>query len=146
MSDPSPRLGNLGVPVGCVLLLAGFFLPWLSFGALSGMEIAADREKAAMAIAVARPAHVSSAMGLRLLLFVPILALVTLMIEMTVPPGHPERLLARLGVLLAGGTLTLFFLYVGIVYAPYLAAGFWGSCMGAMFILVGGVFDAARRE
>ncbi len=146
MSDTTPRFGNPGVPVGCILVLAGFVLPWLAFGNLSGLEIGADPEKAATAAAVVRSVHRFPPGAMRMLYFVPLLALSTLLLDVSVPVGNRERTFARLGVLVAGGTLTLFFLYVGIRFLPYLASGFWGSCMGSLFILVGGIFNAARRE
>ncbi len=144
-SDSGVR-GNVGVPIGSILILIGFFLPWLAFGGLSAAQIAANPDRMAAALGVlSRDVPAPGAVA-RALLVIPILALSTLMIDVATPPGHPARLAARLGVLLAGALLTAFFLLAGVLYGRHLTSGFWGSCMGALFILVGGIFNAARSE
>lgn len=147
--DPrdAPAYGNVGVPVGCLIVIVCFFLPWTAPKGASAMEISGDPFKALTALSHVLEVHTEKPLAYtRVLYLVPILALSTLMLEITVPPGHGGRILARLAVLAAGATLCLFFVSLGILHASKLAGGFWGSLTGALFIFVGVLFNVFRGE
>jgi hypothetical protein len=140
------RHGNPGVPVGCILLVACFFLPWVPVIGLSAVRIASDPEAAEAAFGALGLGHPSPIHVTRLLFFVPLLALSTWMLDASVPPGASGRLAAKIGVLMSGVVLAFFFAAMGFFFGPHLGAGFWGSLMGSLFILVGVIFNVARNE
>ena len=142
---PQPA-GNLGVHLGTLLVLIAFCLPWVAFGNLSALKIALfreDAEVAALALNLS-PEHVT--IVTRMLFMVPLLAIATLVVELSVPPRSPQRMAARLSVLCAGGALTTMFASVGIRMGSMLTYGFWAAMMGAMFITVGALFNVFRDE
>lgn len=142
----SSRPGNPGIPVGCILLVACFFLPWVSVADLSAMRIAADADAADAAFGVLGLSHPSPGSVTRLLFFVPALALSTWMLDASVPLGRPGHLATKLGVGASALVLVLLFGGLGAAFGRQLAAGFWGSLMGSLFILVGVIFDVARND
>ena len=143
--DPS-RSGNVGVPAGCLLIVVCFFLPWVTYSGASALEVSADAGKAEAAFAGLGLREQRLLAYTRVLYLVPLLALSTLMLELTVPSGRVARRVVRLGILAGGITLCLFFIQVALHFGPRLSFGFWGSLTGALFISVGVVFDVIRNE
>jgi hypothetical protein len=145
-SEPSRRSGNIGIPVGCILILVCFFLPWLSRTHTSGIQMAGSSAKADAAFGYLGTHSRTPILVTRVLYLVPLLALTALLLDLSVPPGHKSRFFARLGILAAGAALSMFFVHFGCTYGAQLTYGFWGSLMGALFITVGVIFDVARNE
>ena len=144
--EPSSRTGNIGVPVGCILIVACFFLPWLTRTHISGMEMASMSAKADAAFGYLAEHSRTPVLTARVLYLAPLLALVALLLDLSVPPGHKSRFFARLGILAAGASLGMFFIHFGVYFGAQLTYGFWGSLMGSLFITVGVIFDVARNE
>lgn len=150
----TPR-GNLGVHAGAVVLIVCFLLPWVTLGEYSALDAAIHRQRA-----LATLMNLGIITGLdhagkppvdpldmtRVLWVVPLLALSTLVVELTIPPGHHARGTARVCILAGGGTLCAMLAALGLRYGSLLAYGFWWSLSGALLISVGGTFDVLRRE
>ena len=139
--------GNIGVPIGTVVLVVCFFLPWVRPSNISAAVMVVDATRAnatalyAMGVTANHPQAVS-----RVLLMIPLLAVSTLLLELSAPAGHSARVIARISILAGGGTLCVFFVAVGLQAGPKLLYGFWGSLSGALFITVGGLFNVFRGE
>ena len=138
--------GNTGVPIGCVVLLVCFFLPWVALGNVSAMTIALDAAKADTSILYVGFTTNDPQTAGRVLLMVPLLAISTLMLELSVPTGRGNRMAVRIATAAGGGTLVAFFTMVALAGGHRLAYGFWGSLSGALFITVGGLFNVFRGE
>jgi len=138
--------GNLGVHLGTTLLIACFFLPWTRLGGYTAVEMAFSADKARVALLALALRPKDPLAYTRVLYMIPLLALATLMLEFTIPPGHVGRGLARISILAAGGTLCVFLSTVGVRYGSGLSYGFWWSLSGAYFVTVGGVFNVCRGE
>jgi hypothetical protein len=148
LSDPvrSTPGGSFAVPVGAVLLIVCFFLPWTALDHSSAMEVSGDPLKAESAfdylgLYAARPFNYT-----RLLFLIPILGISALLVETTVGPGHPGRMAVRLSVFAGGAALCLFFVFCGVHMGAKLVYGFWGSLTGALYLCVGALFDVLRNE
>jgi len=138
--------GNFGVPAGAVILIVCFFLPWVSQSGGSAMQLSGDPTKAASALTNLGIPYVKPLAVTRTLYLIPLLGLSTLMLELSVPPGHAARAFARFAILAGGAVLCAFFAFLGLEHGPKLTYGFWGSFMGSLFITVGVLFDVFRNE
>jgi hypothetical protein len=143
--DSTPRR-NFAVPVGAVIVIVCFFLPWITLDHSSAMEVSGDPLKAESAFVYLRLYADHPLSYTRLLYLIPTLALSTLLLDSTVPPGHVGRVAARLGAFAGGATLCFFFIFCGLRMGPKLTYGFWGSLSGALYISVGALFDVFRNE
>jgi len=141
----APR-GNFGVPAGTVIIIVCFFLPWVAQGDASAMQLSGDSGKAELALTHLGIRCLKPLLLRRTLYLVPLLALSTLMLELSVPPGHAARAFTRFAILAGGAVLCAFFVFLGLRYGPKLTYGFWGSLMGSLFISVGVLFDVFRNE
>ena len=151
MPDSAPahetrRAGNIGVPVGCLIILGCFFMPWLTLDGASAMELSTDRQKAEAAFGYLRLHHRMPIMVTRGLYMIPLLALSTLMLDFAIAPGHVARAAARFGILASGAVLAIFFIHTGVSFGPQMSYGFWGSLTGSLFVAVGVLFNVARNE
>jgi hypothetical protein len=145
-TPPSRPTGNIGVPIGCILLLVCFFLPWITMGSVSALELSTDRETAVSAFA-----HLQFSSPLPMLLtrglwVVPLLALLVLWTELTIPSGRLGRRAVRIAVFAVAGVAAFLFIRFGLDFGTQLAYGFWGSLMGDLFITVGELFNVLRDE
>ena len=138
--------GNLGVPVGTVLIVVCFFLPWVTLNDFTALEVSANHQKASMALGYLKMNPRNPLALRRALYLIPIVALSTLMLQFAIPPGRTGRAAARFGVLAVGAMLCTFFIYFAFHHGPKLACGFWGSLTGALFITVGALFNVFRGE
>ena len=144
--EAAPR-GNLGVHAGAVVLIACFFLPWVTLGGYSGLELTTDETKAGTTLMVLLDRYLEKPLIVTRVLWVaPVLALSTLVIDLTIRPGHHARGTARVCILVGGGTLCVLFATLGLRFGSLLAYGFWWSLSGALLISVGGTFDVFRGE
>jgi len=142
----SKAKGSFAVPVGAVLLFVCFFLPWVDREGFSGLEVSGDAVKAEstfqyLHLRVPHPLSYT-----RLLFLIPVLALATLLVGITVGPGHPGRLAVRLSVFAWGAMLSVFFLFCGVRLGGELSYGFWGSLTGALYVCVGALLNVFRNE
>ncbi|HUV38279.1 MAG TPA: hypothetical protein VMY39_01635 [Planctomycetota bacterium] len=139
----SPRTDNIGIHVGTLLLIACFFLPWT--GGYTAVELSFSEAKARTGLMLLGISTTHALDYTRVLYMIPLLALATLMLEYTIPPGHAGRRLAHVSMLAAGVTLSVFLTGLGVRYGADLAYGFWWSLSGALFVTVGGVFNVVRN-
>lgn len=161
MSEDTPRkssdsyAGNVAVTAGGILIMVCFALPWVRRGHLSALAMATQPEKAISALASldlmpddpeAFANDPAPRIFLRPLYMIPVLALLCMMLEWTVPPGSSGRAVARVSLLIAGAALSTFFVFFGLRFGSHLAYGFWGAMNGALFITVGAAFSVLRRE
>ncbi len=145
--DTHSRGGNVGVPVGGILILVSFlFIPFVSIGGLTAIKIALNHDAAEAAFAVLGVSGPMADKAVRMLMLLPALALTVLMIELAVPPGHGSRPYANVAVAIAGALLSLVLGSVGLCFGAHFGPGFWGTLTGSLFILVGGIFNVARGE
>ena len=138
--------GNLAVTAGGLLILICFTLPWIRDGDLSAVAVAANEDVAQLALESLDLEGDHPRLFLRPLYMIPVLAVLCMALEWTVPPGAAGRVVARVSLLITGTALSTFFVFFGLRFGARLDYGFWGAMHGALFITVGGVFNAFRRE
>ena len=146
---------NAAIPVGGVLILVSFFLPWISLGSgsPSGFDLA-FKDEAAKGLLVhfgvdfEAPALKAPTRVTRPLVLLPLMALGVLLLDVTAGSRfirRPTRRISRLVVLATGVFFSIVFGYLGCGF-PTLRLGpaFWTTFSGGLLIAVGSVFDVLR--
>jgi hypothetical protein len=155
-SQAHPRACNAAVPVGALLIIAAFFLPWFHLGsaAPSGFDIAFRDESARrlmnhFGLETDQPTRIT-----RRFVLVPLMAAGVLLINVT-SQARPSsgsgaavlvtRTFARVLSLGTGLFLAVLVGYVGVRFVHLRPAGaFWMTFSGGGLIAIGSVFDLLR--
>ena len=157
------QAGNIAVPIGALLIIASFFLPWLEFESStpSGFDIAFRTASARkfldhFGVPTPEPTKIT-----RRLVLVPLMAAGVLLLNLTTgasvqsgqtPSTHSAkthvvtRTFARILIFATGVFLTVVLGYVGSMFTQLKPApAFWTTFSGGLLIAVGSFFDILRR-
>ena len=144
-SGPS---ANIAVPIGALLIIASFFLPWLDLEASSpsGFDIA-FRVPSARVLLNQFGMDPKKATGLtRRLVIVPLMAVGVLLLNATAGSHVLTRVFSRMLTFATGVFLSIVLGYVGLkVPQLHPAPAFWMTFSGGLLIAVGSFFDVLRR-
>ena len=157
MTDPAGRrpdmpvrqAGNIAVPIGALLIVASFFLPWLNFpgaSSPSGFDIAFRTPSARVllnhfGVDPKRPTGLT-----RRLVIVPLMAGGVLLLNVTAGSHVVTRVFSRMLTFATGVFLSIVLGYVGLkVPQLHPAPAFWTTFSGGLLIAVGSFFDVLRR-
>ena len=143
---------NAAVPVGGMLIIVSFFLPWISLASTSpsGFELAFADEAARgllvhFGVDFREPALKEPTRITRPLVLLPLMALGVLVLDLTAGSrfvSRPPRRISRLVVLATGVFFSIVFGYLGCNFPDLrLGPAFWTTFSGGLLIAVGSVFD-----
>ena len=138
---------NLAVPVGALLIIISFFLPWVYLGhaGVSGFQLALEAGPATallerFEVYTDAPNHLT-----RPLLAIPLMGLAVIMLDLTAGKRVATRIVSRTLIFVTGLFITGAFGYVGCtVVVVHPAPALWTTFSGGLLIALGSVFDVAR--
>ena len=147
-AGPSGPSANIAVPIGALLIIASFFLPWLDFEASSpsGFDIA-FRSPSARVLLNHFGVNPAKPTGLtRRLVSAPLMAVGVLLLHVTAGSHVVTRVFSRMLTFATGVFLTIVLGYVGSMFTQLTPApAFWTTFSGGLLIAVGSFFDVLRR-
>ncbi len=155
---PTRKEGNPAVPLGAILILVSFFLPWvfLEGTGCSGFELAFKKDPATALLLRfgvwtpassedGRPPRVSPNTVTRPLVLVPLLALGVIMLEVSSGRALLMRLISRGLTFTTGTMLAVGFAWFGTsVMVVHPAPAFWMVVMGGLLVALGSVTNVLR--
>lgn len=117
---------NLAVPIGCLLVITAFFLPWLRVDTVGVSGLGLLRQRFFQPAAAV------------------VLAFLVLATGRAVPRQIVMRLSSRLTIVVAGAIMAGTFGFYSVTLGQLAGPGLWLSFAGGLLIVVGTVFDLIR--
>lgn len=145
-TPPAP-LPSVAVPVGGLLIVVSFFLPWvyLDHAGVSGFQLAFQEEPARVLLELLGLSIPNPIRGTRVLSLVPLLAVGVLLLDLTAGTHRMTRLISRGLIFITGLLIIAVFGYVGgsvVVLSP--GPALWSTFSGGLLIVLGSAFDVVR--